>query len=62
MKKDKDSKKDKRVKHKLKYLGKEERMVHLARSSFIVNKNDVFDVSVRDLERFKDKELFGLVK
>ena len=55
-------KKDKRMKYELKYLGIEERMVHLASRTFKINKNDKFSVSTKELESFKDKKEFKKVK
>ena len=55
-------KKDKRMKYELKYLGIEERMVHLAHRKFKINKNDKFNFNIKELESFKDKKEFKKVK
>jgi len=47
---------------KLKYTGEIERTVHLRSSHFKVIKGDKFEVSSRELLKFKDKKQFVKVK
>ena len=47
---------------KLKYTGKEERMVHLKNRHFKIVKGESFDVNKEEVERFKDKDMFVKVK
>jgi len=47
---------------KLKYTGKEERLVFLRKGETKVNKGDIFTVSQKELMKFKNKTDFKKVK